>query len=198
MTSGATAALTQDLLRTDQFYAPNANDFRAVMLNQAAVSAAAAKAAAQASLNSSTQRLTYLNTLRNSLGSTTDVKAATDANARLAGEQATAQAQTNQLLALLLLQNAQAATTDGSGTADVALLSRSFGGGSEGCGRGRRKRHGDADQRRRPGDELWDHAISLGHHHDCFRRVEQPRSVDRRGWRGEFGVQRRRGAGTRC
>jgi hypothetical protein len=108
---GATAALTQDLLRTDQFYAPNANDFRAVMLNQAAVSAAAAKAAAEASLNSSAQRLTYLNTLRNSLGSTTDVKAATDANARLAGEQATAQAQTNQLLALLLLQNAQAATT---------------------------------------------------------------------------------------
>jgi hypothetical protein len=108
---GATAALTQDLLRTDQFYAPNANDFRAVMLNQAAVSAAAAKAAAETSLNSSAQRLTYLNTLRSGLGSTTDVKAAADANARLAGEQATAQAQTNQLLALLLLQNAQAATT---------------------------------------------------------------------------------------
>ncbi len=81
------------------------------MLNQAAVSAAAAKAAAETSLNSSAQRLTYLNTLRNGLGSTADVKAATDANARLAGEQATAQAQTNQLLALLLLQNAQAATT---------------------------------------------------------------------------------------
>jgi hypothetical protein len=31
---GATAALTQDLLRTDQFYAPNANDFRAVMLGR--------------------------------------------------------------------------------------------------------------------------------------------------------------------
>jgi hypothetical protein len=108
---GATAALTQDLLRTDQFYAPNANDFRAVMLNQAAVSAAAAKAAAETSLNSSAQRLTYLNTLRTGLGSTTDVKAAADANARLAGEQATAQAQTNQLLALLLLQNAQVATT---------------------------------------------------------------------------------------
>jgi hypothetical protein len=108
---GATAALTQDLLRSDQFYAPNANDFRAVMLNQMAVSAAAAKAAAETSLNSSTQRLTSLNTLRNGLGSTQDVKAAADANARLAGEQATAQAQTNQLLALLLLRNAQAATT---------------------------------------------------------------------------------------
>jgi hypothetical protein len=108
---GATAALTQDLLRTDQFYAPSANDMRAVMLNQMAVSAAAAKAAAETSLNSSAQRLTYLNTLRNGLGSTTDVKAAADATARLAGEQATAQAQTNQLLALLLLQNAQAATT---------------------------------------------------------------------------------------
>jgi hypothetical protein len=108
---GATAALTQDLLRTDQFYAPNANDFRAVMLNQAAVSAAAAKAAAETSLTSSAQRLSGLNTLRNGLGSTPDVKAATDATARLAGEQATAQAQTNQLLALLLLQNAQLATT---------------------------------------------------------------------------------------
>ena len=53
---GATATLTQDLLRKDQFFAPNANDFRAVMLNQAAVSAAAARAAAQAaSLNSSAQ-----------------------------------------------------------------------------------------------------------------------------------------------
>jgi hypothetical protein len=108
---GATAALTQDLLRTDQFYAPSANDLRAVMLNQMAVSAAAAKAAAETSLNSSAQRLTYLNTLRNGLGSTTDVKAAADASARLAGEQATAQAQTNQLVALLLLRDAQAATT---------------------------------------------------------------------------------------
>jgi hypothetical protein len=108
---GATATLTRDLLRTDQFYAPNANDFRAVMVNQMAVSAAAAKAAAETSLNSSAQRLTHLNTLRNGLGSTTDVKDAADATARLAGEQATAQAQTNQLLALLLLQNAQAATT---------------------------------------------------------------------------------------
>ena len=107
---GATATLTQDLLRKDQFFAPNTNDFRAVMLNQAAVSAASAKAAAETSLESSAQRLTYLNTLRNGLGSTQDIKAAADANARLAGEQATAQAQTNQLLALLLLQNAQAAT----------------------------------------------------------------------------------------
>ena len=108
---GATATLTQDLLRTDQFFAPSANDFRAVMLNQAAVSAAAAKAAAQTALTSNTERLTHLNTLRNGLGTTTDVKAAADATARLAGEQATAQAQTNQLLALLLLQNAQTATT---------------------------------------------------------------------------------------
>ena len=108
---GATATLTQDVLRTDQFFAPTANDFRAVMLNQAAVSAAAAKAAAQAALTSNTERLTHLNTLRHGLGTTPDVKASTDATARLAGEQATAQAQTNQLLALLLLQNAQTATT---------------------------------------------------------------------------------------
>ena len=108
---GATATLTRDLLRTDQFYAPTASDFRAVMLNQMAVSAAAAKAAAETALNANTQRLTSLNTLRNGLGSTPDVKAAADAGARLAGEQATAQAQGNQLLALLLMQNARAATT---------------------------------------------------------------------------------------
>ena len=108
---GATATLTQDLLRTDRFYAPTTSDFRAVMLNQTAVSAAAAKAAAETALNANTQRLTSLNTLRTSLGSTPDVKAAADATARLAGEQATAQAQTNQLLSLLLLRTAQAATT---------------------------------------------------------------------------------------
>jgi hypothetical protein len=110
---GATALLTQNLLSTNQFYAPTAPDFRATMMNQAAVSAAASMAAAQTALNANTQRLTQLNTLRNSLGSTPDAKASADATARLAGEQATAQAQTNQLLALLLLQAAQKATVEG-------------------------------------------------------------------------------------
>ena len=109
---GATALLTQNLLTTNQFYAPTAPDFRAMMMNQAAVSAAAAMAAAQTALNANTQRLTQLNTLRNSLGSTPDAKASADATARLAGEQATAQAQTNQLLALLLMQAAQKATVE--------------------------------------------------------------------------------------
>jgi hypothetical protein len=108
---GATALLIQNLLSTNQFYAPAGTDFRAMMINQTALSVAAANAAAQTALNSNTQRLTYLNTLRNGLGSTADVKAAADATARLAGEHATAQAQTNQLLALLLLQKATAATT---------------------------------------------------------------------------------------
>ncbi len=108
---GATALLTQNLLSTNQYYAPAGTDFRAMMINQTALSVAAANAAAQTALNSNTQRLTYLNTLRNGLGSTADVKAAADATARLAGEHATAQAQTNQLLALLLLQKATAATT---------------------------------------------------------------------------------------
>jgi hypothetical protein len=109
---GATALLTQNLLSTNQFYAPTAPDFRAMMMNQAAVSAAASMAAAQTALNANTQRLTQLNTLRNSLGSTPDAKASADATARLAGEQATAQAQTNQLLALLLMQAAQKATVE--------------------------------------------------------------------------------------
>ena len=109
---GATALLTQNLLSTKQFYAPTAPDFRAMMMNQAAVSAAASMAAAQTALNANTQRLTQLNTLRNSLGSTPDAKASADATARLAGEQATAQAQTNQLLALLLMQAAQKATVE--------------------------------------------------------------------------------------
>ena len=82
-----------------------------MMINQTALSVAAANAAAQTALNSNTRRLTYLNTLRNGLGTTPDVKAAADATARLAGENATSQAQTNQLLALLLLQKATAATT---------------------------------------------------------------------------------------
>ena len=109
---GATALLTQNLLATNQFYAPTAPDFRAMMMNQAAMSAAASMAAAQTALNANTQRLTQLNTLRNSLSSTPDAKASADATARLAGEQATAQAQTNQLLALLLMQAAQKATVE--------------------------------------------------------------------------------------
>ena len=83
---GATASLTQNLLSTNQFYAPAGTDLRAMMINQTALSVAAANAAAQTALNSNTQRLTYLNTLRNGLGPTPDVKAATDATARLAGE----------------------------------------------------------------------------------------------------------------
>jgi hypothetical protein len=109
---GATALLTQNLLSTNQWYAPTAPDLRAMMINQAAQSAAAATAAAQTALNANTERLTQLNTLRNSLGSTPDAKASADATARLAGEQATAQAQTNQLLALLLMQAAQKATVE--------------------------------------------------------------------------------------
>jgi hypothetical protein len=109
---GATASLTRSLLATNQFYAPTGTDFRAMMINQAALAAAATNASAQIALNSNTQRLTYLNTLRNGLGATADVKAAADATARLAGEHATAQSQTNQLLALLLLRKATAATTE--------------------------------------------------------------------------------------
>ena len=111
-TLGATGALTQDLLRTDQFYAPRAADFRAVMLNQTASAVATQKALAELAMKSSGERIAHLTALRNSLSSTSDVKAAADATARLAGEQATAQAQGNQLLALQVLQRSQAATTE--------------------------------------------------------------------------------------
>ena len=110
LTLGTTGALTRDLLRTDQFYAPSGADFRAMLLNQTASAAATQKALAALALKSSGDRLTHLTKLRNSLSSTSDVKAAADAGARLAGEQATGQAQSNQLLALQVMQTAQAAT----------------------------------------------------------------------------------------
>jgi hypothetical protein len=109
---GATALLTQNLLNTSQWYAPQTPDFQAMFINQSALSAASAMAAAQTALQSNTQRLQSLNTLRNGLNSTPDMKASADATARLAGEQATAQAQTNQLLAMMMIMMAQKATTD--------------------------------------------------------------------------------------
>lgn len=108
---GGTAILTQQLLSTNQFYAPSAPDFQAIFMNQAAVSAASSMAAAQTMLTSSTSRLNSLNTLRQNMTSP-DAKAASDNTARLAGEQATAQGQTNQILALMMLQNAQKATQE--------------------------------------------------------------------------------------
>ncbi len=107
---GATAALTQDLLRTDTLYAPTASDFRAVAMNQVAVAAASQKALGQLMLRSSADRLAALNRLRAGLGQNADLKASADASARLAGEQAVTQAQTNQLLAVGVIQNAQLAT----------------------------------------------------------------------------------------
>lgn len=109
--AGVTGTLAQQMLSTDRFYAPSGTDFRAIALNQVSAALAQQKALAELALQSNTQRLTALTTLRNQLGSTADVKAAADATARLTGEQATAQAQTNQLIAAQMLQTAQAATT---------------------------------------------------------------------------------------
>jgi Type IV secretion system proteins len=109
---GATALLTQNLLNSSQWYAPQAPDFQSMFINQSALSAASAMAAGQTALQSNTQRLQSLNTLRNGLNSTPDMKASADATARLTGEQATAQAQTNQLLAMMMIMMAQKATTD--------------------------------------------------------------------------------------
>lgn len=107
---GQTASLAQNLLRTDQFYAPTGSDFRAMALRQGASSAAYQKAVAQAALDSSAARLTELAALRQSLSGTTDLKASADATKRLAGEQAMAQAQGNQLAAIGIMQRAQATT----------------------------------------------------------------------------------------
>jgi len=109
--ANTTGFLTQELLRQDQWYTPTGADMAARMLNQLAMSAAASKAAAQTALDSNTQRIQQLNTLRAGLANK-DVTAAAQSTARLAGEQATAQAQTNQLLALLLLRDGQRATTE--------------------------------------------------------------------------------------
>ena len=108
---GVTGQLAQQILSTDQFYAPTGADFRAAAMNQMALVLARQKAMAQTALDSNTQRLTYLTTLRHQLGSTADIKAAADAGARLQGESATSQAQTNQLLSAQMLERAQAATT---------------------------------------------------------------------------------------
>ncbi len=107
---GATGALTQNVLQSDQYFASTAGDFRALSMNTTATGLAAQKAMAQTLLVASGQRLTSLTALRNHLSSTPDVKAATDAGARLAGEQATAQEHTNQLLAMRNLSDIQAAT----------------------------------------------------------------------------------------
>lgn len=108
--ANATSALSQNLLRTDQLYAPSGADFRAIAINQAAAALASQKALAEISLQSSGDRLASLTALRQGLGNSPDIKAATDATARLTGEQATATAQGNQLLATMILQNAQTAT----------------------------------------------------------------------------------------
>ena len=107
----ATGALAQQMMSTDNFYLPQPGDFRAVAMNQAAAALAQQRALASLALDSNTRRLASLTNLRNQLGSTADVKAATDATARLAGEQATAQAQTNQLLAAQMLQATQTGTS---------------------------------------------------------------------------------------
>ncbi len=107
----ATGALTQEIMRKDQWYTPSGADMAARMLNQLAMNAASSKAAAQTALDANTKRIQQLNTLRAGMDNK-DVTAAAQSTARLAGEQATAQAQTNQLLALLLLRDAQKATTE--------------------------------------------------------------------------------------
>ena len=107
---GTTAALTQEVMRTDTLYAPSAGDFRAVAMNQVSAAAASQKALAQLMLNSSRDRLAGLDRLRQGLGESSDLKQSADASARLAGEQAVAQAQTNQLLAVGVMQRAQTAT----------------------------------------------------------------------------------------
>jgi len=109
-TASATGNLAQSLLNTDQFYAPTGSDFCASAINSAASGAAFQKAAAQTAINAATQRIDALTTLRNSLGSTSDLKASTDAVARLTGEQAMATAQGNQLLAIQIMQRAQSLT----------------------------------------------------------------------------------------
>jgi hypothetical protein len=108
---GQTTSMAQNLMQSDQLFRSSGTDFRAVLINQAALALATQKALAEQALNSSNSRLTALNTLRSGLDNTADVKAATDANARLTGELAVAQTQGNQLAALRLLQTAQAGTT---------------------------------------------------------------------------------------
>ena len=68
------------------------------------------------------------------------------------------------------------------------------GGGSEGGRRRRRDRHGDTDQRQRPGGELWPLPVPR-HHRDSLRHAGQHRNVDRRLRPGEPGVGRRHRAG---
>ena len=144
--AGTTAALTQDMLRTDMFYAPSAADFRAIALNQAASSLATQKALAELALKSSAQRLTYLTDLRNRLGNSPDVKAAADATARLAGEQATAQAQGNQLLAVQVMQQAQQATTQAREQQAWRCSAEDLVAQAKAAAADGRQRHGDAGE----------------------------------------------------
>ena len=104
-----TANITQGIIASGQLFAPTGGDWRALSLNSVAQVLATQRSIAQSSLSSAMSYQQKLLTLRQSLGNTADVKAATDAGARLQGETASQVANTNQMLALIYQQRTQQA-----------------------------------------------------------------------------------------
>jgi hypothetical protein len=104
-----TANVTQGIIASGQLFAPTGTDPRALFLNSVAQVLAAQRSIAQNSLASAMAYQQNLLTLRRSLGSTADIKAATDAGARLQGETASQMANANQMLALIYQQRTQQA-----------------------------------------------------------------------------------------
>lgn len=104
-----TATITQGIIASGQLFAPTGTDPRALYLNSVAQVLASQRSIAQSSLSSAMSYQQKLLTLRQSLGNTADIKAATDAGARLQGETASQVANSNQMLALMYQQRTQQA-----------------------------------------------------------------------------------------